>query len=423
MRRLLVFVLLIGCDTGGDFDAGAPMDAGRMDAGPRGDSGPFDAGDPFETDGSCGFATIESERLPGSLLFLFDRSGSMDAPPMSGGSGPTRWQIAGGAVEAVLDGLPDEANVGMLLFPVASQGMCGIALGADAPQVPIAPLSTSRAQIAAQLAITPDGPATPIFAALRAGWSHLDMLGARGERGVVLVTDGRENCDDAQRDAVMGEASDALTMNGHLTFVVGLTQSNSDLSTLAFNGGTARDATCLPDCTTDACVIDGDDPCPATGAQCASFPDGEGGTVPGFCGCTSMADCPAPMVCAPDPMGGGDVCTGVPNCCHYDAARSTFETDFRAALDAIVERVVDPCVFDLPRGDDPSRFDPNQVNVRVTPDGGEPTVLGRSDDETVDSWDYASPSQEAIEITGPICDELQDGGTVEIVLGCPTVLI
>ncbi len=429
MRSVLFFAaalgsataLTLGCTTATDPDAGG-ADAGPHDAGPRADAGPYDAGDPFATDASCGRAVIEADRLPGSVLFAFDRSGSMDVPPGGPGPGPSRWDVAGGAVLSVLDALPDEANVGMLLFPVPALGMCNVVPGPGVPQVPVGPLASQRAPIRAELATVPDGPATPIFAALRAGWAHLDALGARGERALVLVTDGRESCDDGARAGVFAEATAAREDRGHLTFVVGLTQSHSDLSTLAFNGGTARTATCLPECTTPACVLDSDDPCPHNGAACATFPDGEGGALVGFCGCTAPSDCPAPTTCAPD-GSGAMTCQGAPDCCHYDAAGPTFEADFRAALDAVVARVLDPCVFDLPRGDDPARFDPGQVNVRVTLPSRDASVLGRSSDPSVDSWDYVDAAQDAIEITGPICEALREGGTVEIVLGCPTVLI
>lgn len=407
-----------------------------MDAGPDGMDGRviMEAGfvdrsipdariDPFDPDASCGRAIVETTRLPGSLLFVFDRSGSMDASPVEGElTPPTRWSVAGDAVRAVLDATPDEMNVGMLLFPPSGE-MCSVA-GVGVPQVPIAPLSTSRAAIAAHLLRIPDGVATPIFGALRAGWDHLGTLGARGQRALVLVTDGRENCQDDERDAVVAQATVERVDNGHLTFVIGLTQSNSDLSTLALDGGTRRNDTCLADCTTPACVIDADTPCPDTGADCATFPDGEtGGTrAPGFCGCITAADCPPPMTCEID-AGGQSVCVGVPNCCHYNASEATFATDFRAALDAIADEIIDTCIFDLPRGD-PTMFDPMQVNVRVTIDAGAPEVLGRSSDPTIDSWDYTSPDQESIVIQGPLCDRIREGtATVEIVLGCATILI
>lgn len=415
--RLVAFAsLALGCTVGSDVDAG--LDA-ALDAGPSRDAVARDA--PLTPpDATCGRATLETARLPGSLLFVFDRSGSMDRA--TGPAGETRWELAGGAIEGVLGALPDEANVGMLLFPPEG-AMCNV-VGSDLPQVAIAPLTSSRAAIATELARVPDGPATPIFGALEVGWDHLTSLGARGERAVALVTDGRENCAEDDRDRVLARAAEERSTRGHRTFVIGLTQSNSDLSTLALNGDTRRNDTCVAECTTPACSIDSDVPCPETGAMCASFPDGEGGATrsPGFCGCVDDGDCPTPTTCGME--DGQRVCVGTPDCCHYDATRASFEADFRAALDAIVAEVFDTCVFDLPRGDDPASFDPNQVNVQVSLDGGPAETVGRSSDPTVDSWDYTDASQEAIRIQGELCDRIRDAeATVEIVLGCPTVLI
>ena len=406
---------LVGCSVGADADGGIGMDATPIpDAAPTRDA-PF-----VPLDATCGRATIETARLPGSLLFVFDRSGSMDRS--ASGGAETRWDVAGGAVQAVLAELPDEANVGMLLFP-PNAAMCNV-VGPDLPQVPIAPLAASRDGIATELARVPDGTATPIFGALEVGWDHLASLGARGERAVALVTDGRENCADEDRDRVLARAVAELEERGHRTFVIGLSQSNTDLSALALNGGTRRNDTCMARCTTPPCVMDSDVPCPESGAMCATFPDGEGSATrtPGFCGCLSDDDCPAPTTCGTD--GGQSVCVGTPDCCHYDATTASFEADFQAALDAIVSVVFDQCVFDLPRGDDPAMFDPNQVNVQVSLDGGPAETVGRSSDEAVDSWDYTDASQEAIRIQGELCRRIQDGeATVEIVLGCPTILI
>ena len=69
-------------------------------------------------------------------------------------------------------------------------------------------------------------------------------------------------------------------------------------------------------------------------------------------------------------------------------------------------------------------FDPGLVNVGVTFEGEDRTVLRRSSDPAVDSWNYVDDTHESILIQGDICDRLLDGSAVvEIVLGCPTILI
>ncbi|MEC7524600.1 MAG: hypothetical protein VYE22_32270, partial [Myxococcota bacterium] len=161
--RLVAFAsLALGCTVGSDVDAG--LDA-ALDAGPSRDAVARDA--PLTPpDATCGRATLETARLPGSLLFVFDRSGSMDRA--TGPAGETRWELAGGAIEGVLGALPDEANVGMLLFPPEG-AMCNV-VGPGLPQVAIAPLTARRAANAPPRARVPHGPATPSFGAREVGW-------------------------------------------------------------------------------------------------------------------------------------------------------------------------------------------------------------------------------------------------------------
>lgn len=412
-------IALTGCTASGatqvgivpDGDGGSP-DAGDRDGGPR---------DPFDPDAACGRSIVETERVPGSLLLLFDRSSSMNATPAGeepSFGNPSKWDRATGAMDDVLASVSDELGAGLLLFPTGEGDVCDVSLSASVPRVPMAPLSSSRADIGAALSET--GPAsdsgTAAFGALRAGYDYLDTLDTLGQRGVVLVTDGAETCDPDSREAVLEQAAEELSMNNYLTFVVGLTQTNSDLSTLAYNGGTPRNDSCLPECTTPLCFSPAD--CPITGACNQPVPG-----FPGFCGCSSDSDCPEPLTCEGIPLLGMQ-CTGDPNCCHYNATASDFEAQFEAALAEIARRFVDSCVFDVPRGADPDRFDPALVNVGVTFDGEERTVLRRSDDASVDSWDYTDAGHEALIIQGAICDRLlTEAATVEIVLGCPTILI
>jgi hypothetical protein len=248
----------------------------------------------------------------------------------------------------------------------------------------------------------------------------------------VLVTDGAETCDLDQRDAVLAQVADEYASHGYLTFAVGLDESNNELSTIAFNGGTPRNATCIPACTGATCQ---------DATACASGVCSDtmvaGIHVPGQCGCVTDTDCPAPLTCHPPtacPFPASSplcavwpddaTCDGTANCCHYDAAGSTFQADFEAALDAIARRFLESCVFDVPRGTDPASFDPSRVNVGVTFAGHDRTVLARGMDATMDSWDYVpGTDQRSLVIQGPICDQLlADPATVEIVLGCPTIV-
>ncbi|MBX3270302.1 MAG: VWA domain-containing protein [Sandaracinaceae bacterium] len=443
MRRCfnLTFALVLalaGCTAGnrpptGSTDGATPM---SMDSGttpgldattppPPRDAGVFD---PFDPDGGCGASAIPTERLPGSLLIVFDRSGSMNNDTT-----PTRWQQSVSAINAVLATLSDDLNVGLQLFPYASSGSdnCTVELAMGRPNVPIAPLSTTRAQIMSALAAArPEGGTTPIYEAARQGYRYLDTLSGPGQRGIIVVTDGGNNCMDSERAAFLAQVQMERTSRGYLTYAVGLDESNNDLSTMAFNGGTPRTPDCLPECRNRSCLTNAD----CASGRCVKLIDDSmfpGIPIPGECSCRGDMDCPSPLTCRPDPnplcglLGScADQCQGTANCCHYNAAGASFRAEFEAALADIASRFLDSCVFALPRGSDPASFDPALVNVGVTFDGEPRTVLRRSDDSSVDSWRFSSDAYESIVIQGPICDRLLSGAaTVEIVLGCPTILI
>ncbi len=401
------------------LDAGPPIPG--VDAGPP---GRFDAGnfDPFDPANGCGSSAIPTERVPGQLLLVFDRSGSMNRTPggdePSAGD-PSKWDVSRAAINSVLSSVSDELSMGLVLFPPGNG--CDIA---TSPDVPVAPLSTSRSQIMGALNSSSAGSSeTPMFSALAAGYDYLDTLSGPGQRGIVLVTDGAETCEESNRDMFMMRVADERAMNNYLTYAVGLSQNNNDLSTIAYNGGTPRTDTCLPECTSDLCTSNAD--CPGAGTCDEIF----AGSGIRFCSCMSDADCVAPQTCPagspiPLPIPIPRLCQGDANCCHYNASEGNFQTEFEAALADIASRFLDSCVFELPRGTDPSSFDPTQVNVGVTFDGEMRRVLGRSSMPDVDSWDFTSPDQTSIIIQGPICDQLLMGSaTVEIVLGCPTILI
>jgi hypothetical protein len=407
--------------SGGDLDGGVRRD-GAVN---RPDGGFID---PFAPDGSCGSATIPTDRVPGSVLIVFDHSSSMDTAV----GGSTRWNLAVDAINNAMSNMPDELSAGLLLFPQGTSE-CNVP---SAPSVPVAPLSTSRAQITAALeTANPDGVGTPMYAAIEAGYDYLATLTTPGQRGLIVVSDGANGCDTEDRDAVMMRVADEHAMNGYLAFAVGLDQNNNDLSTIAYNGGTKRNETCLAACTSESCLSDDD--CPAGGT--CDLPDPIFGIQPpGFCGCETDANCVAPQTCGEDPADScvppippefcanlpPATCEGPANCCHYNAAGSTFQADFEAALDQIAQRFLERCVFEVPRGDDPSQFDFQYVNVGVTFTGEEREVLPqRPEGSPENSWFYTDDSHELLQIQGEICEELLQGGAVvEIALGCLTLI-
>ncbi|MCB9615621.1 MAG: VWA domain-containing protein [Sandaracinus sp.] len=388
----------IGRDAGGTgFDGGG---AGLDGTVARPDVGPLP--DPFDPRNGCGATAIETERVPGSVLLVFDFSTSMNDDPSGGDGTPSKWDLATDAINDVLTSVPDDLNMGLMLFPdPGASDDCDVV---SSPQVAVGPLSTTRSEIASRLSSTPSGGSTPIVNASRSAWNHMLSLSAPGQKGVIVVSDGSETCERDASDemAVHMEARTNNLAYGVTTYAVGLNAKNSLLSGLAYYGGTPRTDTCIPDCSANGRLCTRDADC-TSGATCQSvnpFP------IPGF---------PDILAC----QGGTDG-----ECCHYTASSGGFRAEFEAALEEIAQRFLDSCVFDLPRGSDPGSFDAGQVNVGVTFSGEERTVLGRSEDTGADSWNYTSDAYDSIVIQGPICERLLSGdATVEIVLGCPTILI
>ena len=233
----------------------------------------FDAGqgpdlvvDPFDPDASCGAAAIPTVRVPGNLLLVFDRSGSMDnSPGPEGSTEPSKWDTATDAINDTLRSLPDDLSAGLMLFPTPGSAD-GCAVAPD-PQVPVAPLTTSRAMIASVLMSDPGG-GTPLIDAVRKGWAHLDSLATTGLRGLVVVTDGGEGCQYSELDTLLAEAETQRMTKGYVTYSVGLEQANNFLSNLAIRGGTRRNDTCLGECASRTCLGMAD--CPG-GASCLQF--------------------------------------------------------------------------------------------------------------------------------------------------------
>ncbi len=420
--RVMVVLFIVVSSACSAREPGSPV-RGRPDSGMPGGASGEDGGatvtvdsgapafvDPFDPDSACGASAIPTVQVPGSLLLVFDRSGSMDDKP-DDSRDDSRWEIATRGINDALAGLPDDLNMGLMMFPAPGNFLDGCAVDTD-PQVPVGPLATTRPAIARQLRTDPGG-GTPAVDALRQGWAHLETLDTTGQKGVILVTDGGEGCKQDQLDAVHDEAEELRRTKGILTYAVGLNQANNFLSELAIRGGTARDETCIGECTSRACLSTAE--CPGA-ASCFQPIDGE----LGVCGCTEDAECIDPQRCVSFPILGGQ-CLGDADCCHYNARGNNFESEFRATLARIAERFLDSCVFQVPKGDE---FDPAEVNVGVTFEGEERDTLPFGDDASVNSWRYVDDGYGSLVIQGPICQELlMNPATVEIVVGCPTIII
>jgi hypothetical protein len=339
---------------------------------------------------TCAAKSFLSPQLPASVLFVVDRSGSMtcNAPPVQtvescnidpkrlDPNQPSRWEITTNALDETFGSLMGSAaTVGLSMFSV--DGFCGVdstpSVGLDAV--------TPRQHAALSEAMHNADPAggTPIVGAVISAYRHLHQeLRAAGNRFVVLITDGEESCGsagDAQNLADLAAARARLLqtevqkarMANIRTFVVGVPGSEGArafLSELAFQGGTARAASCV--------------------------------------------------------HGATDAATGD---CHYDL---TTERDFAAVLGNTLGRIGSEargCEFRTPGGGAGE-----SLNVQVRTSGRAPSCLPVAANGCEQGEGFAYSRREdgvidygRVELCGSSCElvKADPSAVVDIILGCP----
>ena len=124
----------------------------------------------------------------GRTMLVLDASGSMSQPA---GGGQTRIAAAKSALRTVVNGLPDEAQVGLRVFgaEVFSRSDAGACTDS---QVVVEPGVDNRDALLEAIGEYQPYGETPIPHALREAAKD---LGDRGQRSIVLVSDGESTCD------------------------------------------------------------------------------------------------------------------------------------------------------------------------------------------------------------------------------------
>lgn len=340
----------------------------------------------------CEQGEAAAELVPTNLLFVVDKSGSMNcnAPPLDEEcllpakeyeEEPSKWEITRAALvgtdvaatadvneSGVLRTLVDTPGLsaGLITFPIDSR--CAI-LPSGELNTAIALLDGGQANaLAAALEIVPDGE-TPLAGAAIRG---LDILRAQlvagqlsGHSYLVLMTDGVETCQPDALEDLKIYVTQALEYFDVRTYVIGApgsADSRALLSEIAQRGGTAS----------------------ASGCQ-------HGGDVP------SMGDC------------------------HIDLTESTdFAGDLLAVFSAIAQDTQASCDFDVPED---AFVDPGKVNVVFTSgDAQEETFLmdDRDCETEADGWQYTSEEKEKIVLCGTACQRVRSEpqGSVRVVFRC-----
>lgn len=226
-----------------------------------------DAADAPDVGDACRPTVLPVERFAAEVIFVIDRSGSMNdrVTPER-----TRWQELTAALADVLPAVDRELWTGLVQYPTTRAGTanaCGLS-----PDVEIAPRPGNAANILAALRRSNPVGGTPTHDALNVAAGYYDrtpMFGRIRGRFFVLATDGGPNCngaiprsecvctnrvgcvgpqgalsclDDARTTSLLR----SLNARGLATFVIGVPGAESNLEAtldaMALAGGRARSA-------------------------------------------------------------------------------------------------------------------------------------------------------------------------------------
>jgi hypothetical protein len=141
----------------------------------------------------CTEGRLELTRAYPIVIFVLDRSTSMDTAMGGTGRGKTRWQALASALAATLPSIDSSVQIGALLFPAISSKSCDVAASPE--------LTPQRGNVAKLLTLMQDsspGGSTPTAAAIDAAAKTL--LGTRAStnaRALVLATDGGPDCNSS----------------------------------------------------------------------------------------------------------------------------------------------------------------------------------------------------------------------------------
>jgi hypothetical protein len=332
------------------------------------------------TDGGCASASIKSDLLPANILFLIDRSGSMNCnlPPITASAAcemnpvqmdptqPTKWAVIKQALKDAIAALPPNASAGITYF--SDDDICGVSSMPAVPTLPLTPAQVAAIDKSLD-GVMPLG-GTPIVGGTILAYKYLNQVAKlTGNKFVVLLTDGTEDCSpSAVQDFLNVQVPAAVSVNIR-TFVIGAPGSEiarSFLSQIAYQGGTASSPTC----------------------------------------------------------DHGSATPDVGNCQFDMTMSSNLSMDLAAALKAVSGQAL-TCEFEVPQGAD---ADLNAVNVDYTPGNGGAVVPILKDDSApcdqgADGWQYAQNDTKIV-LCGSICSTVKNDSKakIDIVLGCQTIV-
>jgi hypothetical protein len=329
--------------------------------------------------------TLGAELETVNVLLVIDKSGSMTDQPE--GFDENKWDSLVVALDEVLNDVAPVLNLGLLMYPYSSlldiplescgNNCCLLQAGESAINVPIGDGVDAVGRILPLLADTPPGGGTPTAEALRRAREYLASADLEGDSYVLLATDGGPNC-------------------------------NYDL-----------------ECEEDRCTANLDDQCPqgnccdGNGEYCVDDED-----VTGEIEELEQAGIRTFVVGIPGTERYAEYLSafaeagGVPN---PDSPPSYYAVSADGGVEGLVsvfrdvtEQLVESCEVELER----VALDPELVNVAVDCEPLRPM----EDDGS--GWELDTDrTPNVIEISGPICEQIQTSGAkrVDVVFGCKTI--
>ncbi len=216
---------------GADTAASGGGGGGGDNVGDLSGGGGSTSGSDVTSSSACAVSTTKAQNAPVNLVFMVDRSGSMDD------SG--KWVAATAALKAFF---ADASGTGLrasLHFFAAENASCDVASYAT-PAVAMTALPNGPSFAAALDATKPNG-STPTLPALQGAVSYGKTLQAATpdvKVVVVLVTDGEPSgCQSTVDSVSAAAAASAATIP---TYVIGVGDALTSLNAVALSGGTKQ---------------------------------------------------------------------------------------------------------------------------------------------------------------------------------------
>ncbi|MCH2108799.1 MAG: VWA domain-containing protein [Polyangiaceae bacterium] len=369
------------------------MQGNSSQSGLQGGLGLGGAGAVFSSSGNAPESCDESEEaadlVPANLLFVVDKSGSMEcnAPPIDVNcedpvrvepGSASKWEMTQAALTGSNGALPTLAgqagiSAGLMLFPLDSA--CEVPANGELT-IPIQPLSSSQlTSIQSGLEVAPSG-ATPLAGATIRGLEAI-RLGIHagdleGDNYLVVMTDGAETCQPDALTGLLSIVEEAREYYGIRTYAIGAPGSEGSrtlLSKIANAGGTR-----------------------------------------------TTADCSL------EPANAGESC-------HIDLTESEdIDADLGSEFKGITEETTQSCEYDVPQN---ALVDKNKVNVEYTPTGEskrlilqDPRDQGAEQCADAEGWQYSEDGSKIV-LCGAVCDDVlaDPGAQVRVVFGCRNSIV